>query len=220
MPISTPAAPRPAESAEDLAGAFAPLTLALGASEALASLQALAGLLRTARPESPAALADFLACYRDRLLGPVELPAIRAAYEHAIRGEARELIQLDQCLGARFGGQDSAFTAASRHVGRTQLRRLRPIADRTLQRYLLALDEGRAVGWHVIAYGLLLALFSLPLRQGLSHYAARTQSGLLESASGHLALPAAVRSDLQALCDAPLPALDQTVRPGFTPRVV
>lgn len=208
------------ESSQSLAGDLAPFSRALGAAEALASLSALAELLQSPRPESVPAIRTFLGRYREVLLERVELPAIRAAFEHAARGEVTELLALDRRLAGRFGTADSAFAAASRHAGRTQLRRLRPLRDRTLQRYLRAVDEGEATGWHVIVYGLLLALFSLPLRQGLVHYATQTQHSLLDSATCGLAVSLAERSRLREECDAPVgPAVHQAL-PAFEPRVV
>ena len=66
-----------------------------------------------------------------------------------------------------------------------QLQRLKPLRDeRTVQRYLGAVESGRADGWHTLVYGLTLAVYSFPLRQGLLHYARETLSGLARSAAG------------------------------------
>ncbi|MGE3312559.1 MAG: urease accessory UreF family protein [Limisphaerales bacterium] len=185
-------------SGEGLSGDVHPFTQALGSPESLASLAALADLVQTPRPETPRALESFLIRYSERLLAAVELPAIRDAFLHAQRGEVRELLRLDRRLEAIFGS--SAFADASRHLGRTQLRRLRPLRSRPLQRYLEAVDSGRAHGWHVVVYGILLALFSLPLRQGLAHFALRSQEGLLESSLLGLSVPAADRARLLESC--------------------
>lgn len=208
------------ESSESLAGDLAPFTGALGSPEALASLASLAELVQLPRPDSLPALRSFLDRYRDRVLARVELPAIRTAYEHAARGDAQGLLELDRRLGGQFGRDGSAFAAASRHAGRTQLRRLRPLRDRTLQRYLRAVDEGEATGWHVIVFGLLLALFSLPLRQGLAHYAVKTQHGLLESATAGLPVSLAEHSRLREECHAPAAAAVHQTLPAFTPHIV
>jgi urease accessory protein UreF len=167
-------------SSDELAGDITPLAQAIGGPEALASLSALAELIDLPRPESAASLGAFLVRYRERFLTSIELPAVCQAYFHAERGEYRQLVALDQRLAARFG--DSAFADASRFTGRLQLRRLRPLRNATLQRYLRAVESGEATGWHVIVFGLLLALFSLPLRQGLVHFAIRTQHSLIDSA--------------------------------------
>ena len=43
----------------------------------------------------------------------------------------------------------------------------RPLRDqRLVQRYLTAVEQGEAQGWHTLVYGLTLAVYSLPLRQG------------------------------------------------------
>ena len=185
-----------APSSEALAGDLAPLSLALGSPDALAPLVDLAQLLNESRPKSLGGVRAFLDKYRDQLLASVELPAVRAAYELATQGRATDLIQLDRDLAQRFG--TSSFAAASKHTGRTQLRRLRPLRDRGLQRYLAAVDEGKASGWHVVVFGVLLSLFSLPLRQGLAHYAQKSQESVLDSATLGLPLSADDRAFLAA----------------------
>ncbi len=204
-------------TSEELAGDIAPLAQALGGPEALASFRALAELVGMPWPESTAAMRSFLARYRERLLTPLELPVIRDAYRHAERGEVRELIELDRGLAARLG--DSAFADASRLTGRLQLRRLRPVRNSTLQRYLQAVDTEDATGWHVVVFGLLMALFSLPLRQGLVHYATKTQHSLVDSASARLAVTPTQRLVLLQECDAPVSAAVQAVLPHFEPAV-
>jgi urease accessory protein UreF len=202
-------------SSEELAGEMSPLTHAIGSPAGLASLSDLAELVDTPRPESIPAVRTFIARFRERLLAPVELPAIRDAYHHARRGELRELLDLDRRLSANYGR--SAFADASRHVGRTQLRRLRPLRDRTAQRYLQAVEAGEATGWHVVVYGLLLALFSMPLRQALGHYATRTQFSLLESATLGLTASAQERDQLHEECLAPAAAAVNHLLPAFDP---
>lgn len=181
----------------------------------MASLTALAALVDAPCPETLPAVRSFLARYRERLLTPVELPAIREAYELASRGEARELLKLDRRLEREFGG--SAFAEASRRTGRAQLRRLRPLRDATLKRYLQSVENGEAQGWHVIVFGILLALFSMPLRQGLVHYATKTQHTLLDSAMSRFAASAAECASLRRECEDPvLPAVSR-VLPPFRP---
>ena len=76
---------------------------------------------------------------------------------------------------------------ASQRVGKTQLKRLRPLRDqRLVQRYLHAVQAGEAQAWHTVVYGLVLSLYSLPLRQGLLSYAQQTTRGFILSASGQL----------------------------------
>lgn len=205
-------------SSEMLAGEITPFARALGSPEVLSSLSGLAELVGTPAPDSLPTVRSFLAQYRERLLFPVELRAIGEAYALASRGAVRELVALDRRLGPGFGR--SAFAEASRHAGRVQLRRLRPLRDRTLQRYLRAVEAGEATGWNVVVYGLLLALFGLPLRQGLVHYATQTQHSLLDSATAQLALNPAQQQSLRNECDAPVPGAVQQVMPAFVPTVV
>ena len=92
-------------------------------------------------------LRHFLARYQAEMIGPRELEIICRSHDHATRNEARELIALDQSI--RFEDSTAPLAAASRQVGRNQLRRLRPLRDlRVIQRYDTAVHEGRANGWH------------------------------------------------------------------------
>lgn len=192
--------PAPASS-DVLAGEMTPLTEAVGSPAGLATLSALADLVDLPRPNSVPSVRLFLERFRERLLIPVELPAISEAYGHASRGELRELIALDRRLAARYG--TSAFAEASRHVGRIQLRRLRPMAHRTVRRFLEAVEAGEATGWHVVVYGLLLAVFSMPLPTALLQYAVRTQHSLLESAANATTLAVADLEALRRECSEP-----------------
>lgn len=73
---------------------------------------------------------------------------------------------------------------ASRKVGQRQLSRLRALRDqRIIVRYLDAIGAGQANGWHPIVYGLYLAVFSLPLRQGLVNFGEQTIRGLVRGVS-------------------------------------
>lgn len=142
-------------------------------------------------------LARFIECHQREMLVPIELPAIVRAWGYAERGEARELLALDRELGesGRFG----LFAAASQAVGRSQLRRLLPVRDaRWIRRYWRAAEAGEAHAWHMLVYGGALALFALPLRQGLAHYIHQTTASLIGSATGPLGLAPAVRDRLIA----------------------
>jgi hypothetical protein len=122
----------------------------------------------------------FLQSYVTHLLLPVELPAIAEACGHTLRGELRELIAQDQRLTPQISA--TPFGSPSRRVGRLQLARLRPLRDeRLVRRYLVAVETGRAEGWHTLVYGLTLALYSLPLRQGLLHYSQETLTTLAKN---------------------------------------
>jgi len=135
----------------------------------------------TSALDAPPALGQFLEDYLDRLLLPCELPAIVAACGHARRGGLRELLAQDQCLAAPL--LSTPFAAPSRRMGWLQLSRLRPLRDdRFVQRYLAAVESGQAHGWHTIVFGVTLAVFSLPLRQGLLYYSQETLSALASAA--------------------------------------
>jgi hypothetical protein len=190
----------PPATGEELAGEAAALTRALGSPDTLASLTALAELIDAPRPVSLPDVRAFLARYRERLLTPVELPAIRDAFEHARRGEAG-VVELDRRPPPRSAGPHSRMPADGSAALRCDGFGLR---DRTLRRYLRAVENGEATGWHVVVFGLLLALFALPLRQALVHYAARTQ----EASSNRPPAtwpPAQERHRLRDECTAPSP---------------
>jgi urease accessory protein UreF len=124
----------------------------------------------------------FLEDYLARLLLPCELPAIVAACGHARRGELRELLAQDQSLAAPL--LSTPFAAPSRRMGWLQLARLRPLRDnRFVQRYLAAVESGKAHGWHTIVFGVTLAVYSLPLRQGLLYYSQETLCALAAAAA-------------------------------------
>ncbi len=126
----------------------------------------------------------------------MELPAILRAFHHASSNESLELIAFDQEFSKRFASEELA--SASRRVGRLHLKRLRPLRDhRVVQRYLTSMESGKSSGFHTLVFGLSLAVFSLPLRQGLNHYAEQTLLGFLDSAARRLQLSAADKSALQ-----------------------
>src|SRR5256714_208690 len=163
-------------------GDWHPLADQLGSTEGLASLCAISEALCLKPVHDLPSLRRFLQHYQKRLLLPLELPAIRTAHGHAARHEVRELVALDQQLAAEPALQ--TFADASRRVGSTQVRRLRPLRDdRVVQRYLQAVESGQANGWHTLVYGLTLAIYSLPLRQGLLGYAHQTTRGFIYAAA-------------------------------------
>jgi urease accessory protein UreF len=168
-----------AEATECL-GEYPSLLTAIGpGADEAAGIAAPATMWRE-RLDSPEALAGFLARYQSEILVPVELPAILRAHGHTQRNEGRELIAFDGELILDQRLKD--FAAASRRVGRSQLRRLRPVKhNRVVQRYLAASDESLVHNWHTIVFGMTLALYSLPLRQGLVHYAEKTLAGFVAS---------------------------------------
>jgi len=199
---STRTAPR---EAVELLGELHPLIGQLGSADGLVTLGAVSASLRLPQVNSRAALGTFLRAYRAQMLLPLELPAISRAFHHARRNETRELIALDQELARQPLLRD--FASASRRVGRWQLQRLAPLRDeRVARRYLQAVREGRAAAWHTVVYGLTLAIYSLPLCQGLISYARHTVRGFVQTAARPLRLRnGQCRELIEELC-ADLPA--------------
>jgi len=168
-------------------GDWHPLAEQLGSADGLLELGALSASLRLGPVSDEAALRRFLETYQARILLPLELPAIQRAHAHAARHQVRELVDLDQQLASQ--AVLSSFASASCRVGQSQLQKLRPLRDqRTVQRYLRAVEGGEAHGWHTLVYGLTLAVYSLPLRQGLLGYAYQTTRAFIYSAARSLHL--------------------------------
>jgi len=168
-------------------GDWHPLAEQLGSTDGLVTLSSVSASLRLVPVHNLPSLRQFLRHYQSQILLPFELPAIRNAHGHASHHEVRELVALDQSLAEQ--PILSEFAAASRRVGQSQLRKLRPLRDqRVVQRYLHAVESGEAHGWHTLVYGLTLAVYSLPLRQGLLGYAHQTTRGFIYSAASMLSL--------------------------------
>src|SRR5436309_1531027 len=166
-----------------------PLLEQLGSADGLFTLAGVAASLRLPEVASLESLAQFLEAYQSQLLLPLEWPAIQRAHDHASRNEVRELIALDLEIATQNKHHD--FAAASRRVGRTQLQRLRPLRDaRIVQRYLEAVEAEEAHAWHTLVYGVTLAIYSLPVRQGLLGYARQTLKSFVQSAARPLRLSA------------------------------
>ena len=180
---------------------------------------ALAPSLNAKLIRDTASLQKFLEAYQQRLLLPIELPAIARAWTHVSRGETRELIALDQELSTE---PLLAFVREpSRQVGQFQISALRPMRDqRVVQRYLNAIEAGQAQGWHTLVYGLTLFIYSVPLRQGLYHYAEQTLGSLADIAARRVPLPASECHAVAATLLKQLPtAIDRTLAPQESPFV-
>ncbi|EEF60495.1 urease accessory UreF family protein [Pedosphaera parvula] len=176
-----------AVEAIELLGDLHPLVEQLGSLDGLVTLAGASDSLQMQQISNLEELRTFLRNYHARILRPLELPYIQRAFLHASRNEIRELVTLDQQLGRESILKN--FSAASKRVGRGQLQKLRPLKDqRPVQRYLVAVDEGQATGWHTLVYGLTLAVYSLPLRQGLFGYAHQTTRGFIFAAARTLKL--------------------------------
>jgi urease accessory protein UreF len=166
-------------------GDWHPLAEQLGSAEGLVALGAIASRLRLRPVQDLTSLRKFLRHYSSQMLLPFELPAIHAAHGHAQRNELRELVALDQQMAGH--ALPASFVSASRRIGQGQLQRLRPLRDqRLVQRYLQSVETGHAHGWHTLVYGLTLAIYSLPLRQGLLGYAQQTTRSFIYSAARSL----------------------------------
>ena len=177
-----PAKILPGEAA-GFAGEVRSLLDQLGSPESEVSLAGVFPELQTIL--SAEELRTFLAGYQTRLLLPVELPAIRQAYLYASQNQCRELMALDQRLATE--PRLEKFASASKRVGAVHLAHLRPLRDhRFVQRYLNAIESGEAHGWHTLVYGVILTVFSLPLRQGLFAYAEQTLKGFVDASNRRL----------------------------------
>ena len=168
-------------------GDWHPLAEQLGSADGLITLGSASALLRLAPVHNVSTLRQFLRNYQARILLPLELPAIESAHGHATHNQTRELVALDGQLAEETLLRQ--FAAASQRVGQYQLQKLRPLRDqRLVQRYLAAVETGQAHGWHTLVYGITLAIYSLPLRQGLLGYAHQTTRSFIYSAARSLAL--------------------------------
>ncbi|MEN9677770.1 MAG: hypothetical protein RIS76_3666 [Verrucomicrobiota bacterium] len=155
-------------------------------------------------------LRRFVAHHATETLSAQEWPVILQAWQLAREGKSCELIALDGDWGRRVGQAD--FAGASFRVGRRQLSRLRGLRhERVIQKYLAAIESGDARGWHPIVYGVVLAVYHLPLRQGLMNFGIQTLASLITAAERAHRLPAAECQELLdatcALLPARLPAL-------------
>ena len=160
-------------------GQWHPLAAQLGSADGLIALAALTAALNLPPVADLPSLRKFIQTYHERVLRPIELPAILRAFNHTAGFELRELIAFDHELATHAELQPLAD--ASRRVGRSHLESLRPLRDdRFVRRYLAAVEEGRANAWHTLVYGLTLSVYSLPLRQGLNNYAAQTTRGFIQ----------------------------------------
>jgi urease accessory protein UreF len=183
------------QSATEVLGDPMALAEQLGGADGLTQLPMAAASLGRRQIDTLPALRSFLEEYSAAILLAHEVPAVLASYQFAAHTQVRELIALDQQLDQIPALQQ--FSRASWTVGRAQLRRLRPLRDeRVVQRYWKAVESGEAHGWHSLVFGMVLALYSLPLRQGLLHFAYSTVSGFIESASDRFTIPNAERADL------------------------
>ena len=189
----------PGEPADWL-GDWHPLAEQLGSANGLVALGEISASMSVPLVQDLPSLRRFLQNYQRRILLPHELPAIQRAFDHACRREVRELAEFDRQLADEPALKP--FAEASRRIGRTELLKLRPLRDeRMVRRYLEAVQRSQAHAWHTLVYGLTLALYSMPLRQGLLGYGFQTTRGFIYAASRSLSLSEKLcRALLEELC--------------------
>jgi urease accessory protein UreF len=176
MAISSNTAPR---SGKGLAGDARELARRLGSPSDLAELSSALGAAGGAAVDG-SSFRGFLSAYVTSVLIPVELPLVCQGFAHATRGAITELIALDRRHVPV--GLAASLSEASQQVGRTHLRRMRPLrGERRVQRYWRAVEQGEAHAWHTVVYGLVLAVYGLPLRQGLLSFGCQTVRGFVGS---------------------------------------
>jgi urease accessory protein UreF len=183
LPQFQPAQGEPAEWLGD----WHPLAEQLGSANGLVALSDISASMQVPLVHDLPSLRHFLLSYQKQLLLPIELPAIQRAFDHACRHEMRELAEFDRQLASEAASKP--FAEASKRIGQTELLKLRPLRDeRIVRRYLEAVERGEANAWHTLVYGLTLALYSIPLRQGLLGYGYQTTRGFIYSAAKGLQL--------------------------------
>jgi urease accessory protein UreF len=167
-----------------------------------------------------ASLRDFLSTYLSLSLIPVELPLVRQSYECAVRGAVRDLIGLDRQYTPT--GPAAHLSEASQGVGRAHLRRMRPLrGERRVQRYWQAVQRGEARAWHPLVYGLVLAVYGLPLRQGLVNFGMQTIRGFVHASQDRLLLDDGLRRDIELEFTKPVaPAVEQLLAGYGSPRLL
>ena len=137
----------------------------------------------TTRATSPEALEQRLLDYARGTLALEEWPAVLRAWQFAKRGHMRDLVAFDRDWGAT--ARRLGFAEASRAAGRRQLNRLQGLRhERRISRYRTAIEEGRADGWHPLVFGVFIAVYHLPIRQGLIQYGMRSLGLLAAAADG------------------------------------
>lgn len=184
----------------DWLGNWHPLAEQLGSTSGLAALKDVSLSMQVPIVDDFPSLRRFLESYQLQILLPHELPAIQRAFDHTCRHEVRELCEFDRQLADEPALK--SFAEASRRVGQTELLKLRPLRDeRIIRRYLEAVQRNEANAWHSLVYGLTLALYSMPLRQGLLGYGYQTTRGFIYSAAKPLQLSEKdCRNLLEELC--------------------
>ena len=204
---------REAHEAIELLGDFHPLLEQLGYAEGLVTFEMASVVLLKKKVGNIMSLKDFLSAAVQRILFHGEFPAIREAYFHTKHNRTRELIQADNDLAANI--RFKAFQIASKRIGQYLMKRLRPLRDqRIVQRYLTAVEQNTANGWHTMVYGITLEIYSLPLRQGLINFAHQSIKGFIYFASRRIQIPESEQSILLSnFLDQAVYEVDQLLKP-------
>jgi urease accessory protein UreF len=181
-------------------GDWHPLVEQLGSTNGLVALSDVSASMQIPIVHDLNSLRRFLRDYQTRILLRHELPAIQRSFDHTCRHEVRELTEFDRQLEGEAALRP--FAAVSRRVGQTELLKLRPLRDeRIVRRYLESVERREANAWHTLVYGLTLALYSMPLRQGLLGFGFQTTRGFIYSAAKSLRLSEHnCRTLLEELC--------------------
>ena len=207
-------------SVKGLAGDTRELTRRLGAPEDLVELSSALPAPGPATIVDVASLRGFLSAYVNSVLIPVELPLVRRGFDHASHGAIAELIGLDQAHVP--AGLAEHMTEASRLAGRKHLGRMRPLrGERRVQRYWRAVQRGEAHAWHSVVYSLVLAVYALPLRQGLLNFGCQTIRGFVGTSRDRLSLDEVACQDLEREMEAALaPAIEVLLAGSAGPKLL
>ena len=179
--ITTDLNPARAEATRWL-GDWHPLVRQIAPGEGVTTPVSAAPTVDSGAADDPAVLLSFLEEYKETVLLPFELPAVKQSGEHTLGNRMKELVALDASMAD--APWLKSYAADSRASGRLHLERLKPLRDqRGLRRYIAAVDQGDAHGWHFLVAGAALALYALPMRQGLMDYALHTFWNVVGQAS-------------------------------------
>lgn len=189
--------PQPERNALSEAADFRALEEQLGSPDEATAISTEAFAASLINIRTPDQLREFLAHFQAKTIAQDELPTILRAYNHARQNEAREIIALDRSLKDGFANE--ALANASERVGRNQLRRMRGLkTERIVTRYWDAVYNKEAHGWHTVVFGVVLSVYSIPLRQGLNHYGHQTIRGFIEAGAASLRLRAPEVNELES----------------------
>ena len=198
--------PQPERNALSDAADFRALEEQLGSPDEATAISSAAFASALTDIRTPDQLREFVAHFQAKTLAQDELPTILRAYNHARRNEAREIIALDRSL--KDGFPSEALANASERVGRNQLRKMRGLkTERVVTKYWDAVYKKEAYGWHTVVFGVVLAVYSIPLRQGMNHYGQQTIRGFIEAGGASLKLRAPVINELESTLLADMPAI-------------